>query len=35
MKKWEAKAESKGYNKTSDFVDTTNGEKKKKRQKVD
>lgn len=35
MKKWEKKADSKGYNKGDDFVDTANGEKKKKRQKTE
>lgn len=33
MKKWQAKAESKGYNQQGDFVDKHEG--KKKRQKLD
>jgi len=33
MKKWQAKAESKGYNASNDFVEK--GEPKKKRQKVE
>ena len=34
MKKWTAKAENKGYNKSDDFVDTKNGEPPKKRKKT-
>lgn len=33
MSKWQAKADNKGYNKGDDFVDTTNGEPKKKKKK--
>jgi nucleolar protein 58 len=35
MSKWQAKGESKGYNAGNDFVDTANGEPKKKRSKHD